>query len=147
MSERDTGFHRLDPDWTRGRQKALDEADAVARRQDGMARRITLDRPEGMSERDAPEMPKRVRLDPDYKGYNEQVVGWADGVDAEVAGWPLYHADAEVADLRAEVERLREALTVIVDSYDARSELFTNDEDCAANLADRARAAVKGEGK
>jgi hypothetical protein len=33
----------------------------------------------------------------------------------------------------------REALQSIVDAYDFRSELFTSDEDCAGNLADRAR--------
>ena len=30
----------------------------------------------------------------------------------------------------------------IVDAYDARSELFTNDADCAGNLADKARAGL-----
>lgn len=33
----------------------------------------------------------------------------------------------------------REVLQSIVDAYDFRSELFTSDEDCAGNLADRAR--------
>lgn len=33
----------------------------------------------------------------------------------------------------------REVLQSIVDAYDCRSELFTSDEECAANLYDRAR--------
>ena len=37
----------------------------------------------------------------------------------------------------------REALQDIVDAYTARSELFTNDADCAANLADRARHGLR----
>ena len=37
----------------------------------------------------------------------------------------------------------REALQDIADAYAARSELFTNDADCAANLADRARAGLR----
>jgi len=42
-----------------------------------------------------------------------------------------------------EIERLRDVLRQIVDAHDARSELFTSDADCAANLADRARSALK----
>lgn len=33
MTERDTGFHRLDADYTRGREIALTEAEGIARRQ------------------------------------------------------------------------------------------------------------------
>lgn len=40
------------------------------------------------------------------------------------------------------VEEYRRALMDIVDSWDARSELYTSDEDCAANLADHARKAL-----
>jgi hypothetical protein len=35
------------------------------------------------------------------------------------------------------------ALMNIVDSWESRSELYTNDADCAANLADHARHALK----
>lgn len=41
----------------------------------------------------------------------------------------------------ARVERLEAALLNIYQVWQIRSELFTNDEDCAASLADRARAA------
>lgn len=43
--------------------------------------------------------------------------------------------------LTARVERLEAALLNIYQVWQIRSELFTNDEDCAASLADRARAA------
>jgi len=49
----------------------------------------------------------------------------------------------EAEALRAENERLREALGVIVDSYTARSELFTSDAECAVNLNDHAIRALK----
>ena len=42
MASKDTGFHPSDPDWTRGRAIALSEADSIARRQDGLSRKITL---------------------------------------------------------------------------------------------------------
>lgn len=45
------------------------------------------------------------------------------------------------AALTARVERLEAALLNIYQVWQIRSELFTNDEDCAASLADRARAA------
>lgn len=41
-----------------------------------------------------------------------------------------------------ENESLRTALQSIIDNYDARSELYTNDEDLAASLAGMARAAL-----
>lgn len=46
------------------------------------------------------------------------------------------------ADLFRRAENYRITLQTIVDVYDMRSELFTNDEDLAANLADRARLAL-----
>ena len=46
----------------------------------------------------------------------------------------------------AEVARLREALQTMVDSYEASSELHTSSADCAANLYDRARAALTTKG-
>ena len=44
MASKDTGFHPSDPDWTRGRQQAIADAEATARRQIGMAREVTLSR-------------------------------------------------------------------------------------------------------
>lgn len=54
-------------------------------------------------------------------------------------------ARAEAAE--ADAARLRGALQTIVDSYEATSELHTSVADCAANLYDHARAALKGEQK
>lgn len=42
MASKDTGFHPSDPDWTRGRAQALADAEAIARRQIGACRTITL---------------------------------------------------------------------------------------------------------
>ena len=42
----------------------------------------------------------------------------------------------------ARIEALEAALHNISDSWEARSELYTSDVDCAANQADRARAAL-----
>ncbi len=42
MASRDTGFHPSDADWTRGREQAVADANAIARRQIGMARKVTL---------------------------------------------------------------------------------------------------------
>lgn len=42
MASKDTGLHPSDPDWTRGRAIAIAEADALSRRQIGMARKVTL---------------------------------------------------------------------------------------------------------
>ena len=42
MASKDTGFHQADPDWTRGRARAVADAEAIARRQIGMARNITI---------------------------------------------------------------------------------------------------------
>ena len=41
-SDKDTGFHRSDADWTRGRELALADAESIARRQDGLSRRVAL---------------------------------------------------------------------------------------------------------
>lgn len=43
--------------------------------------------------------------------------------------------------MKSQIDIARE-LQGIVDAYDCRSELFTSDADCAANLADRARKAI-----
>ena len=42
MASKDTGFHSSDPDWTRGRSQAVADAEAIARRQMGLIRRVTL---------------------------------------------------------------------------------------------------------
>ena len=42
MRERETGFNRQDADWTRGRELALADAESIARRQAGMARRVFM---------------------------------------------------------------------------------------------------------
>ncbi len=42
MASKDTGFHPSDPDWTRGRAQAVADAEAIARRQIGMTRRVAL---------------------------------------------------------------------------------------------------------
>jgi hypothetical protein len=46
---------------------------------------------------------------------------------------------ARRARLVRDAESYERALRQIVDVYDARSELFTSDAECAASLADRAR--------
>lgn len=40
--KRDTGFHPSDPDWTRGRGQYVTDAEAIARMQMGMTRKVTL---------------------------------------------------------------------------------------------------------
>jgi len=39
-------------------------------------------------------------------------------------------------------DKFKKTLQNIVECYDARSELYTNDADCAGNLADQARAVL-----
>jgi hypothetical protein len=50
MASKDTGFHPHDADWTRGRVQALADAEAVARRQIGLARTVRLVLTEGTPE-------------------------------------------------------------------------------------------------
>lgn len=40
--KRDTGFHPSDPDWTRGRGQYVADAEAIARMQMGMTRKVAL---------------------------------------------------------------------------------------------------------
>ena len=40
--KRDTGFHPSDPDWTRGRGQYVADAEATARMQMGITRKVTL---------------------------------------------------------------------------------------------------------
>lgn len=42
MASKDTGFHPSNPDWTRGRAQAIADAEAIARRQINMARKVAL---------------------------------------------------------------------------------------------------------
>lgn len=42
MASKDTGFHPSDADWTRGRSLAIADADALARRQIGLTRKVAL---------------------------------------------------------------------------------------------------------
>lgn len=42
MASKATGFHPSDADWTRGRAQAVADAEAIARRQDSMAREVAL---------------------------------------------------------------------------------------------------------
>lgn len=58
-----------------------------------------------MTQDDKPEMPDRVALDPDYRGYDGQVIGFPLPDDA-LAGWPEYLA-RDGATVRALVEALR----------------------------------------
>lgn len=44
MASKDTGFHQQDADWTRGRAQAVADAEAIARRQVGATRKVTLAR-------------------------------------------------------------------------------------------------------
>ena len=56
-------------------------------------------------------------------------------------------AEAERDAMAAENNRLRDALQTIIDSYEATHELHTSHADCAANLYDHARFALRGEQK
>ena len=47
MADRDTGFHRLDADWTAGRRAALSHAETIARRQMGRLRKVQIIKREG----------------------------------------------------------------------------------------------------
>lgn len=46
MASKSTGFHPLDPDWTRGRAIAISQAEAVCRMQAGMKREVHLTQPD-----------------------------------------------------------------------------------------------------
>ena len=48
--------------------------------------------------------------------------------------------------IERDAEKYRVTLQTIVDVYDMRADLFTSDEDLAANLYDRARKALQSEG-
>lgn len=42
MTSRNSGFHRLDADWTRGREQAIADAESIARRQLWPLRQVSL---------------------------------------------------------------------------------------------------------
>lgn len=42
MASKDTGFHPSDADWTRGRAQAVSDAEAIARQQTSMGRKVSL---------------------------------------------------------------------------------------------------------
>lgn len=42
MASKGTGFHPHDADWTQGRAQAVSDAEAIARRQVGLARGVKL---------------------------------------------------------------------------------------------------------
>lgn len=42
MVSKETGFHPSDPDWTQGRGIAVAQANAIARREKGMSRKVVL---------------------------------------------------------------------------------------------------------
>lgn len=42
MASKDTGFHAQDADWTRGRAQAVADAEALARMQIGVTRKVRL---------------------------------------------------------------------------------------------------------
>lgn len=64
------------------------------------------------------DMPNRVRLDPDYDGDANQVIGWGDYpdlLDPEVLPWPVYiHEDIARADTTAAVTAALEGAAAVV---------------------------------
>lgn len=70
--------------------------------------------------------PERIRIDPEYDGWNEQVIGWAVGnLVEDMADWPEYVHAETVATLiaQARAEALEEA-AVIAETF--RDEMFMN---------------------
>lgn len=53
-----------------------------------------------------------------------------------------YHDEARAVLASTPIAGMLEALNLVVDKYDARSELYTNDADCAENIAAVARHAL-----
>lgn len=64
---------------------------------------------------------------------------------AELADGSFYK-ESDIDAMQDEITRLRAALHLIVDKYDARSELFISADECAGTLADTARAALAQRG-
>ena len=99
------------------------------------------------------QMPQRIEeLEADLRDYQQQVSKLEDELE-EVEDSLTFAKGVEIV-IRAErdhfareMQRMRKALHVIADSYDARSELYRDDTDLAAGLADRARAAINPEGE
>ena len=50
MASKNTGFHPSDADWTQGRAQALADANSIARRQDGLTRKVAMTPAEAANE-------------------------------------------------------------------------------------------------
>lgn len=75
-------------------------------------------------------MPDRVHLDPDYHGWTNQVVGWADGNEAQgIDEWPLYvRADLTTPDTRdALIKELVGALDEIANIKERKKDCYPPD--------------------
>lgn len=55
------------------------------------------------------DMPKRVVLDPDYNGFNDQIIGWPVGATDDVDGWPEYTRKDLITELVAALEPFAKA--------------------------------------
>ena len=85
--------------------------------------------------------PERVWLD--WPDANRGGIVYAEPPERDTQEGQTAYIRADLYEAaEAEVERLRAALQNIADSYEATSELHTSSADCAANLYDRARAAL-----
>ena len=86
MASKETWFHPTDPDWTRGRAQAVADAESIARRQIGMARKVTLAQPEGNAEPHSrpetlAEIEERICSCGAGHGSGEGHTGWCDFTD------------------------------------------------------------------
>ena len=66
-------------------------------------------------------MPVRVRLDPDYSGFEQQVIGWADSDGPDMADWPVYVradlAPSPTPDVRVTEEMVERAALAIFKAW------------------------------
>ena len=86
MASKETWFHPTAPDWTRGRAQAVADAESIARRQIGMARKVTLAQPEGNAEPHSRpetlvEIEERICSCGAGHGSGEGHTGWCDFTD------------------------------------------------------------------
>jgi hypothetical protein len=88
-----------------------------------------------------------ARLRAAMTGQTEELKFWKNACIDKALMWESIariQADAAtIARLEGEWDEARTVLLSIVQVYEARSELFTNDADCAGNLHDRAKAALR----